>query len=250
MPRKRKTESSLNEALEDLKAARDEARLQLHLLSMEARQRWHELEAKLEALDAEAVDRGEKAARNVVSKARELAGSVRAFIEQNVTASGLSTPVRSVMTEDARSCAASDPLNRAAQIMWERDCGAVPVVDDEGTVVGMLTDRDVCMAAYFQGRSLWACTIGSAMSKTLYACSPEDSIERAVSIMAERQVRRLPVVGADGHLLGMVALGDIALYVKSLSGLNPEPHKMVADALGAISGSGVAAATPLKRAAE
>jgi len=60
-----------------------------------------------------------------------------------------------VMTKTVRSCSAGDSLQRAAQLMWEGDCGSVPVVDSDNRVVGILTDRDIAMAAYTQGRPLW-----------------------------------------------------------------------------------------------
>lgn len=62
--------------------------------------------------------------------------------------------VQDIMTADVETCRLDDTLDRPAAIMWERDCGVVPVVDDESRIVGMLTDRDICMAAYTQGRPL------------------------------------------------------------------------------------------------
>src|SRR5262245_6101900 len=62
--------------------------------------------------------------------------------------------VREIMSTDLETCRADDTLDRAARLMWEHDCGVVPVVDHEGTAVGMITDRDICMAAYTQGRPL------------------------------------------------------------------------------------------------
>ena len=71
--------------------------------------------------------------------------------------------VEQLMSRDVKTCQATEMLNRAAQLMWENDCGCVPVVDEDGRAVGMITDRDVCMAAYTQGRLLDALPVASAM---------------------------------------------------------------------------------------
>ena len=86
--------------------------------------------------------------------------------------------VGQLMTRTVHACNPDDPLHVAAQIMWEQDCGCVPVVvDEEGgsRVVGMLTDRDVCMAAYTQGKALAVIKVSSAMSREVCSCRPTDS---------------------------------------------------------------------------
>lgn len=119
-----------------------------------------------------------------------------------------------VMTKDAASCGTSDSLNRAAQLMWERDCGCLPVLED-GKVVGMITDRDICMGAYTQGRSLDQIDVGSAMTRGAFTCAPSDSLEAAMRLMQKQQVRRLPVVTFDGRLAGIVSLNDLAVRAPS-----------------------------------
>ena len=74
------------------------------------------------------------------------------------------TRVREVMTKDVLTCSVSDRLNRAAQLMWESDCGCIPIVEEHGMLVGMLTDRDICMAAYTSGKPLSEISVTSAMS--------------------------------------------------------------------------------------
>lgn len=118
-----------------------------------------------------------------------------------------------LMTRDVRTCGPEDRLNVAARIMWERDCGCVPVVeqaDGAARVVGMLTDRDVCMAAYTQGRPLDDITVRSAMAKEVHACRCTDSLETAVKALEQNQIRRLPVLDQDDHLVGMLSVADIA----------------------------------------
>jgi CBS domain-containing protein len=118
--------------------------------------------------------------------------------------------VEELMTVEVKVCGPGDSLNRAAQIMWENDCGCVPVVDDAGRVVGMLTDRDVCMAAYTQGRLLVEIPVSSAMSKTLVVCGRDDTIATADQRMRQHRVRRLAVVDGYGRIAGILSLSDIA----------------------------------------
>jgi CBS domain-containing protein len=73
-----------------------------------------------------------------------------------------------LMTKTVQACGADDNLQRAAQIMWERDCGVVPVVDVDNRVVGMITDRDIAIAAYRQGRPLWQIPVASAMARQVH----------------------------------------------------------------------------------
>ena len=114
-----------------------------------------------------------------------------------------------VMTEDVACCSPRDSLERAAQIMWERDCGCVPVIDGFRRPVGMITDRDACMSAYLRGRRLAEVGLDEVMSREVHACQPEDELAVAHDLMREHRVRRLPVVDEDGLLVGLVSLNDI-----------------------------------------
>ena len=118
--------------------------------------------------------------------------------------------VKELMVREVRSCRVEDNLNRAAHLMWEGDCGVLPVVETDGTVVGMITDRDICMAAYTKGGSLSSLRVGDAMAEQVSSCSPEASLETAMSLMKETHVRRLPVVDAQGKLAGILSLNDLA----------------------------------------
>jgi CBS domain-containing protein len=118
--------------------------------------------------------------------------------------------VENVMKQPAQTCRAEDALNRAAQLMWEHDCGCVPIVQDDGCVVGMLTDRDICMAAYTRGAPLTALRVQDAMSGTICACHPQDTVADAERIMRANQVHRLPVIDAGGRLVGILSLNDLA----------------------------------------
>jgi CBS domain-containing protein len=118
--------------------------------------------------------------------------------------------VQDLMTREVGACRPFDGADRGARIMWERDCGAVPVVDQDGRVVAMLTDRDLCMASLTQGRPLSDIMVSSAMSRSLWCCRPDDDVAQAETVMQARKVRRLPVVDADGRLLGILSLSDLA----------------------------------------
>jgi CBS domain-containing protein len=119
--------------------------------------------------------------------------------------------ITQLMTPNVKSCRPEDSLNTAAQIMWDNDCGCVPVVTESGQVVGILTDRDICMAAYTQGALLQTLRVESAMAHKVIASRPEDSISTAETLMRENRVRRLPVVNTRGDLVGIISLNDIAL---------------------------------------
>jgi len=149
------------------------------------------------------------------------------------TGSRKSTPqatltVSEVMTTRVQTCSSRDTLERAARIMWERDCGVVPILDEDGRVVSMVTDRDACMATYTQGKPLWKIPVTVAASRKLYVLHPNDSIETAFELMQRHRVRRLPVVDGAGQLLGIVSLADL---VRSW-GVHGEPAR-AADSVAA-----------------
>jgi CBS-domain-containing membrane protein len=121
--------------------------------------------------------------------------------------------VEQLMARNVATCRPDESLNDAARIMWEHDCGCVPVVeraDGASRVVGMLTDRDISMAAYTQGRPLWEIGIASAMAKSVYSCRGTDSTRTALKILEQNQLHRLPVLDKEDHLVGILALADVA----------------------------------------
>ncbi|HEY7817559.1 MAG TPA: CBS domain-containing protein [Vicinamibacteria bacterium] len=146
------------------------------------------------------------------------------------------------MTREVGACRAFDGADQGAKIMWERDCGAVPVLDQEGAVVAMLTDRDLCMAAMLQGKALSEIRVSSAMSKDLWYCRPDDDLSHAEEVMRLRKVRRLPVVDAHGKLLGILSLSDIARASMDRQPGRPRKRAVkpsdVGTTLGAISSAG------------
>jgi len=118
--------------------------------------------------------------------------------------------VKDVMTKAVHSCAAQEPLAKAAAIMWQHDCGCVPIVDEAQKVIGMITDRDICMATWIQGKPVHELTASVPMSKQLWTCRAADDLDAAERTMRDKKVRRLPVVDAGMKLVGILSLSDIA----------------------------------------
>lgn len=202
------TLQTIKNALDDIGAAGDAARLQIHLLSLRARERRGELAANIEALEHR-LDQGlEQAVGRAASKTRQLSSAVRDLLGQSAARDG-ELSVQQIMTDAVASCSPDERLNDAARLMWEHDCGSVPVIAD-GKLAGIITDRDICMAAYTQGRPLSDIAVKDAMARHVHACRPDDTLARAASLMADARVRRLPVVDAEQRLVGIVSMADIA----------------------------------------
>ena len=118
--------------------------------------------------------------------------------------------VDEIMSKPALTCHSQDTLSIAAHRMWVADCGAVVVVNDEGKLVGMITDRDICMAGLLQNQPLADIAVHVAMARQVYAVQPHQTVEDAERLMAAHQIRRIPVVGSDGKPIGLVAINDLA----------------------------------------
>jgi CBS domain-containing protein len=231
---KRDTRRAKKEILEQLSALRDEGRVQLHLLSLDAKQRWLELEKQVTKLEASLDQEGEKAAEVLQQAAHDLRQKLTDFMTQHLNRGvGLLTSARSLMSTHVRACSPDDSLAQAAQLMWNNDCGAIPVLADD-KVLAVITDRDVCMATFTQGRPPSQLQVKDAMSKQLFSCAPDASIASVLATMADKHVRRLPVVSGDAKLVGIISLADVARWAKSLT--SPAVDAALTETLGAISG--------------
>src|SRR4029077_16150960 len=116
-----------------------------------------------------------------------------------------SSRVRDLMSREVITCTPDMELARVGWLMWEGDCGSLPVVR-EGKIAGMITDRDLCMAAAMKPRPCTEIRVAEAMSAGDVALVREDgSLEDALARMAERRVRRLPVLNAAGDLVGILS---------------------------------------------
>lgn len=133
----------------------------------------------------------------------------------------MSMRVSQLMTREVATCRPEDDLAKVGRMMFDRDIGCVPVVDQEGRVVGMLTDRDICMAACTQGKSPHDLQAAHTMSHKVFTCSPEDSLIEAEEIMRSHQIRRLPVVDDQNRVTGILSLNDLALEAEREQGVQP-----------------------------
>jgi len=120
--------------------------------------------------------------------------------------------VEELMTSSIQCCNPGDSLERAAAIMWGSDCGCVPVCETDGgsRTIGVVTDRDICMCALFQGKPLRELRVSEAMAREVVSVRPNDSLESAERAMQDARIRRLPVIDAQGSLVGILSLSDIA----------------------------------------
>ena len=120
---------------------------------------------------------------------------------------------RDLMTPNPSVCSSLDTMSEAGVKMRDNECGILPVID-EGRVVGVVTDRDVCMSLTLADTGSAVPQVRGAMSQNLYYCAPEDDIESALETMSDSQVRRLPVVNADGVLAGLISMDDMVLHAR------------------------------------
>ena len=118
--------------------------------------------------------------------------------------------VERTMTREVVTCCPEDSLERAARALLQRDCGGLPVVDGKGHVVGMVTDRDICMTALTRGRSLRELCVRDAMSRDVVSAAPGESLALAAELMGQFQVRRLQVLDTDHRPVGLLSLSDLA----------------------------------------
>lgn len=130
--------------------------------------------------------------------------------------------VSSVMMRTPAACHLRTNLGAAVEVLWQRNCGMLPVVDDQGSVIGVVTDRDLCIALGTRNRAAGEIAVWEVASGTLFACEPEDEIHTALATMAKSKVRRLPVINTAGKLEGVLSMDDVVLHSESkVSGKTP-----------------------------
>lgn len=126
--------------------------------------------------------------------------------------------VEDVMTRPARSCRAEQSTADVMRELWDHDIGVLPVVDEAGQPIAMITDRDIAVAAFTQGQPPHEIRVHSAMSKTVFTTRIGDSLADAEQLMRSHQVRRLPVVDDAKRLVGVLSWSDVALAQEARSG--------------------------------
>ena len=117
----------------------------------------------------------------------------------------------SVMTANPACCRPNTPLRQVAQMMADNDCGMIPVVDEQDVPVGVITDRDIAVRAVAGGKDTTRATAADYMTTPVRTVGQDSTLADCVAAMEAGQVRRVPVVNADGKLCGVVAQADIAL---------------------------------------
>ncbi|MBI4465747.1 MAG: CBS domain-containing protein [Acidobacteria bacterium] len=126
--------------------------------------------------------------------------------------------VQDIMVERPKCCNLYSNLAEITETLWSNDCGSLPVVNEEGKVVGMITDRDICVALGTKNRPASEIRAGEVISRKLFACSPGDEIHTALEIMKTQKIRRLPVLDKAGRLQGILCLNDVALHAEKPGG--------------------------------
>ncbi|MBK9385302.1 MAG: CBS domain-containing protein [Planctomycetes bacterium] len=147
--------------------------------------------------------------------------------------------ISEVMSHPAACCGPFEPLSEAARIMWDKDCGVVPIVEPmTNALLGVVTDRDLCMASYTQGRKLSEIPIESIMVTQVVTCRASESTERAHERLRQNGLRRLIVVDDHGAVEGIVSLNDLARAAARAAGADQGAlQKAVATTLAEVSRS-------------
>ncbi|SEU23113.1 CBS domain-containing protein [Stigmatella erecta] len=117
---------------------------------------------------------------------------------------------REIMTRGVKTLRRDSALREVAQLMKDEDCGAVPIVDERGALVGIVTDRDLVIRAFTGGKTPDQLRAGDVMTDDVECVHPDEDLFSIIELMGKRQIRRIPVVDRDDHLIGIISLGDIA----------------------------------------
>ena len=122
---------------------------------------------------------------------------------------------RDIMTQDLVYCWPDDPVSKAAQLMKKEDIGPVLIVDNEKarTLVGIVTDRDLALKIVGEGRDPQKTKVEEVMTRKLVTCHADDDVDNAIKAMAQYQLRRIPVVGDNNRLVGIISQADVATRV-------------------------------------
>ena len=160
--------------------------------------------------------------------------------------------VKEICTRTVRTCTPDTRLSEAGWSMWESDCGILPVVDEAGKVVGVITDRDICMSTSTKYLPAAEIAVREAFSGKVLTCGSNDDVRDALKTMRQAGIRRIPVVDAQEKLEGILSLNDVALASQSdrPANLADLTYEDVALAMKAICGRRAAAkakaATPVE----
>ena len=122
--------------------------------------------------------------------------------------------VRKIMTADVETCSPEDDLAKVVEIMWRRDCGVVPITDDEEKVAGIITDRDIAIASASKNRVLSKIKVADLIGEKIIVCNADDKSEDALKKMRKYKIKRLPVLDETEKLVGILSISDVLLKDK------------------------------------
>ena len=117
--------------------------------------------------------------------------------------------VKDIMKKAVATCAPESDLQSVSDVMRQRDCGFMPVIDSHGIAVGVITDRDICLVGATKHRPLGRVSVRETMSHPVFSCLPDDNVKVVLTTMARQRVRRLPVLNDSGQLEGVLSMDDI-----------------------------------------
>lgn len=157
----------------------------------------------------------EKHARSVLG-GKGLCDEFRRFVFEGDEE--IAMKVKEVMNPDPKMVWITESLADAAKLMWENDCGILPIIKDGRKVIGLITDRDICMGTAMRNSSPSEISVEQVMSGRVYTATPDDDVELALQTMKEHKIRRVPVVNEEEELVGILSMNDIVLKAKGSDG--------------------------------
>ena len=117
--------------------------------------------------------------------------------------------VKELMSADVQSCTPDTDGATVARMMWDNDCGWIPVLDDQRRVTGVITDRDICIAAATRSLEPARILVRDGMTHDVATCAEDADLRTALHALKERRVRRLPVVNRHDQLVGVLSINDL-----------------------------------------
>ena len=150
---------------------------------------------------------------------------------------------KEIMTRDPECLRGDDTARHAAQVMRDRDCGCVPIIDGAGKVVGIVTDRDLAVRAIAAGKDT-STKLNDLMTPVATTCGPDDDLRDVEQKMAEAQVRRIPIVDAAGRCLGIISQADIALAASRSNAVSEREIALVVEQISQPSNRGIGRRDP------
>jgi CBS domain-containing protein len=137
------------------------------------------------------------------------------------------------MTRDVATVFPDDSVQYATRIMRDEDCGALPVVDSRGRMIGMITDRDVAVRLVADGYDATHAIVADCMTDEVFACHVNDPLRGCMDVMSRHQIRRLPILNDRDQVIGIVSQGDLSRHAADSRG-QAERHEFT-ETMGAVS---------------